>query len=714
MLHPLKSCLTERPIGRERRTVSMELERRIRVASDVGGTFTDLVYYDYDEASGTVGKIRTQKCDTTPPDFEQGVIDTLARSGLAPASVSFFAHGTTVVINALTERKGARTALITTSGFRDVLEIARGNRPDVFNFYFSKPKPFVPRHLRRELPERASYTGEILSAVDLRGLPLMVEDFRSENVEAVAVCFLHAYANPANEIATVDALRELWPELSVVASHHITREWREYERTSTTVLAAYVHPVTNRYLDSLDRRLTAEGLTGHPFVMQSNGGIATMHAARANPIAMVESGPASGVLGAAALGRVIGEPNIIALDIGGTTAKCSLVRNSTPVLTTDYKIEWSRTDAGYPIKTPVIDIVEIGNGGGSIAWIDDGGKLHVGPQSAGAVPGPAAYGRGGTEPTTTDAHLLTNRIDRDYFLGGEIKPDMAGVRRAFSGLSRRLGMAIEEAARGIIRVANANMVNALKLVSVNKGHDPRDFSLVAYGGGGGMHAGALAAELGIPKVIVPNNPAVFSAWGMLMTDMRRDYVRTQVILLDPAIAEAIHQAFDMLSIEAAEQFADDGVAADRLVFERYADMRYLGQDHVVKVAFPDGPVEAPQVTVAIERFHDAHEQTYAFRMNHPVELVNYHLVAFGLVNKPNMARRAPTDRTSGDAVRGEREVDFGEYGMRRTTIYERELLEPGAGVKGPAIIEEPATTILIHPDHHGTVDEYGNIHIRTT
>ena len=229
-----------------------------------------------------------------------------------------------------------------------------------------------------------------------------------------------------------------------------------------------------------------------------------------------------------------------------------------------------------------------------------------------------------------------------------------------------------------------------------------------------MHAGALAAELGIPKVIVPNNPAVFSAWGMLMTDMRRDYVRTQVILLDPAIAEAIHRAFDMLSIEAAEQFADDGVAADCLVFQRNADMRYLGQDHVVKVGFPDGPVEAPQVTVAIERFHDAHEKTYAFRMDHPVELVNYHLVAFGLVNKPNMARLAPTDRTSGDAVRGEREVDFGEYGMRRTTIYERGLMEPGASVKGPAIIEEPATTILIHPDHHGTVDEYGNIHIRTT
>ncbi len=691
----------------------MESQRRIRVASDVGGTFTDLVYYDYDEASGAVGEIRTQKCDTTPPNFEQGVVDTLDRSGLAPAQVSFFAHGTTVVINALTERKGARTALVTTRGFRDVLEIARGNRPDVFNFYFSKPRPFVPRHLRRELPERVSYSGEILAPVDLRGLPSIVEDFRSENVEAVAVCFLHAYANPANEIATVDALHALWPELSVVASHDITREWREYERTSTTVLAAYVHPVTNRYLDSLDRRLTAEGFAGHPFVMQSNGGIATLHAARANPIAMVESGPASGVLGAAVLGRAIGEPDIIALDIGGTTAKCSLVRSSTPILTTDYKIEWSRTNAGYPIKTPVVDIVEIGNGGGSIAWIDDGGKLHVGPQSAGAVPGPAAYGRGGTEPTTTDAHLLTNRIDRDYFLGGEIEPDMAAVERAFCGLARRLDVAAEEAARGIIRVANANMVNALKLISVNKGHDPRDFSLVAYGGGGGMHAGALAAELGIPKVIVPNNPAVFSAWGMLMTDMRRDYVRTQLVLLEPASADAIHRVFDTLTIEAAGQFADDGVAADRLVFQRYADMRYLGQDHVVKVAFPDGAVDAQLVRVAIERFHHAHERTYAFRMDHPVELVNYHLVAFGLVNKPEMARRVPTGGSSGDAVRGEREVDFGEYGVHRTVIYERELMPPGMDAEGPAVVEEPATTILIHPDRRGNVDEYGNIHIRT-
>jgi len=683
----------------------------MRVATDVGGTFTDLVYYDYDEATGQVGEIKTRKSDTTPPNFEEGVMNTIDQAGIAPAHFFFFAHGTTVVINALTEHKGSKTGLITTKGFRDVLEIQRGNRPDVFNFYFIKPTPFVPRHLRREITERSNFKGDIETPLALDELAGIIEDFRAEGVEAVAICFLHSYANPANEIAVLEELKRLNPELSAVASHQITREWREYERTSTAVLSAYIHPITNAYLDSLERRLNEGGFSGNGFVMQSSGGIAGMAAARRNPIAMVESGPASGVLGAVALGQLIGEPNIIALDIGGTTAKCSLVENAQVRLTTDYRIDWSRTNAGYPIKTPVVDIIEIGNGGGSIAWIDEGGKLHVGPESAGALPGPAAYGRGGTEPTTTDAHFITRRIDEDYFLGGEITPDMENVRQAFASLAKQLEVSIDEAARGIIRIANANMVNALKLVSVNKGYDPRDFTLVAYGGGGSMHAAALARDLNMAKVVIPVNPAVFSAWGMLMTDLRRDYLRTNLMLLDESATSEISSLFDSIESDARDDFQAEDVEADSLILQRQADMRYIGQDHVVKVDFPDGTITEETIGEAVERFHSTHEKEFTFRMEHPVELVTFHLVALGRVPKPELAKISSTGRSLNDTVRGNRLVDFDMDGIHETPIHERALLEPGMVLQGPLIVEEPATTILIPPGAYGEVDNYGNIHI---
>ena len=473
----------------------------MRIATDVGGTYTDLVYYE--PGSGAFGVVKT---DTTPPGFERGVLDAVRKAGCPIEAVDFFAHGTTVVINALTERRGAKTALITTQGFRDVLEIARGTRPDLYNFRFSKPPPFVPRYLRQEVRERVSYKGEILTPLHPEDLDPLVERFRAENVEAIAICFLHAYANHTHEAAAAARLRTLWPEVSVIASHEITREWREYERTSTAVLSAYVKPLAASYLSSLETSLTEDGFRGQIFVMQSNGGIATLPATRLNPISMVESGPVGGMLGAMALGRLINQTNLIALDIGGTTAKCTLIKDGQARITTEYKIGWTRTNPGYPIKTPVIDIVEIGSGGGSVAWVDAAGSLHVGPRSAGASPGPAAYGRGGTEPTTTDANLLTGRINPDEFGGDEMTADFNNLRRAFASLSERLGVSVEDAARGVIRIANANMVNALKLVSVNRGQDPRDFALVAFGGGGPMHATALAKELGIPKVIIPIHP----------------------------------------------------------------------------------------------------------------------------------------------------------------------------------------------------------------
>lgn len=684
----------------------------MRVATDVGGTFTDLVCYDVDKASGKVVGLRTAKTDTTYPQFDEGVMNAVAKAGLDPRGFDFFAHGTTVVINALLSRKGARTALITTRGFRDVLEIARGNRPDLFNLAFRKPAPFVPRYLRREVDERSTYLGEVTTALDPATLDPILADFRAEGVEAIALCFLHAYVAPENERLARDHIRRVWPEVSVIASHEISREWREYERTSTAVLTAYVHPAAQRYLRTLQRSLDGAGYPHAPYIMQSNGGIDTVQGAIRNPIAMVESGPASGVLGAAALGRLLGEDRIIALDIGGTTAKCSLIEKAQTRITTEYRIEWSRTEPGYPIRTPVIEIVEIGNGGGSIAGIDPGGRLYVGPESAGASPGPAAYGRGGTRPTTTDANLVTGRINPANFLGGEIVPDMANVRKAFAPLVDKLGGDTASVARGIIRIANANMVNALKLVSLNKGHDPRDFTLVAYGGGGAMHAVMLAEELQMPKVIIPVNSSVFSAWGMLMTDMRRDFVRTQVVLLTPGNGARIEEIFATMAGDARESFAADvatGAAPLRIL--RFADMRYLGQEHSVKVELPDGAFDAATLAAAIERFHATHEREYTFRLDLPVEIVNFHVVAFGDVPKHEPERLPVTGRLPVEATNGTRIVDLDEHGVHEAPIYDRDRLEPGMRFAGPCIVEEAAATLVVTPGRLVVVDDYGNLHV---
>ncbi len=468
--------------------------RSLRVSTDVGGTFTDLVCLETHTATG-VQTIRVNKADTTPPDFERGVLDVLARTGVALQDVDVMTHGSTIVINAIMERSGAKVGLITTKGFSDVLEIARGNRPDFFNLRYRKPPVLVLRRHRRSVPGRMTYQGVESEPLDLAGLPAILDGFRADRVEAVAICLLHAYANPAHERAVLDAVRAAWPGVSAVASHQITREWREYERTNTTVMSAYVQPVAARYLTRLTEGVAQQGFKGRLYIMQSNCGVDTVEATREIPITIVESGPASGFLAAAETGRLIGEPNVLALDIGGTTAKCSLIEGGKVSIVSTYWIERDRSHAGYPIMTPVVDLVEIGNGGGSIAWVDEFGKLHVGPQSAGAKPGPVAYGRGGTAITTTDANLVLGRINPDFFCGGSVQPDMAAVDRALGTLAAQLGVAPAEAARGVVRIANNNMINALKLVSVNRGRDPRDYTLLAFGGGGAMHAAALAAEL---------------------------------------------------------------------------------------------------------------------------------------------------------------------------------------------------------------------------
>ena len=682
--------------------------RITRVATDVGGTFTDLVCFVTDPESGQL-KLHTAKSDTTPPDFEIGVLDVLAKSGVEPSEIDFLAHGTTVVINALAERKGVTVGLITTEGFRDVLEIARGNRPDFFNLHYQKPPPFVPRFLRREVPGRMTYRGEELQPLDLSPVPEILEDFRSEGVQAIAICLLHSYADPSHELALQTEIKRLWPDIFSVASHRITREWREYERTNTAVLSAFVQPVAERYLKRLNEGVRDLGFSGALYVMQSNCGVDTVDSASRIPITMVESGPASGVWGAAELGKLIGEPNVLALDIGGTTAKCSLVHDGHVKIVTDYWIERTRVSSGYPIMVPVVDMVEIGNGGGSIAHVDEFGKLYVGPQSAGALPGPASYGKGGTEATTTDANLWLGRINRDYFCGGTIQADMAAVETSIRTIGARLKATNEEVARGIIRIANNNMVNALKLVSVNRGYDPRDFSLVAFGGGGPMHAVALAQELGIRRVVIPPGAAVFSAWGMVMTDLRRDYFVTRLIDLAPGSAEAMEAVFRESEDLAREQFQEEGIAPDRLRFVRYGRFRYQNQEHTTDVEISFAEIEEQHVCGIEANFHDTYEREYTYRLDAPVEMVGIHLVASAEAGRFTIKEREETGRDSSIAEKGVRDVDYALEGVHAATLYDGTLLEPGMQLQGPAIIEDPGMTVVVHPGNHVRMDGFGNI-----
>ena len=676
-----------------------------RIATDVGGTFTDLVCLTFDPATGET-LVKTAKTDTTPPAFEQGVRNVLDKAGVDLRQVSFFAHGTTVVINALTERKGTKVGLITTQGFRDVLEIARGNRPDFFNMLYEKPPAFVPRHLRREIAGRLDYKGAERVPLDLSPLPAILDDFRAEGVGAVAICYLHAYANPDHEAATLAEVQRLWPGLPVVASHQITREWREYERTSTTVLSAYVQPVAELYLTRLRDSLADAGLQVPVYVMQSNCGIDTLERAARIPITMVESGPASGFWGAAELGRLLGEPNVLALDIDGTTAKCSMIEGGSVRVMTDYWIERSRTSSGYPIIVPVVDLVEIGNGGGSIARADAFGKLHVGPQSAGAVPGPAAYGRGGTAATTTDANLWLGRINPDYFCGGEVQADMAAVKTALETLAVKIGLDATRAARAIVRIANANMAGALKLVSVNRGHDPRDFTMVAFGGGGAMHAVALAQELGVRKVVIPAGAAVFSAWGMLMSDLRRDVFLTRLMDLTPAAAPALTALCAEAEAEASRAFAEDGIT-EAPTFRRLGRLRYQNQEHTIEVEVP----ATPDISTLQAAFHTAYEKEYTYRLTAPVEVVGLHLIATSGIAKlsPKARDFGPSDATS--ALKGCRLVDYAEEGIHPANVYDGTRLLPGMAFHGPAVVEDPGSTVVIHPDNRAHLDRFGNLHI---
>ncbi len=672
------------------------------MAIDVGGTFTDLC--GLNEATGEYTFV---KDSTTPDNYATGVINVVRRSGIKGEEMNrFIGTGSTMVINALTEMKGAKTVLVTTKGFRDVLELQRSNRTDIYNLRYQKPKPFVPRRFRFEVDERTSYNGEEVRPLNRGDVEKAADACNQSGAEAVAIAFYNAYANPKHELECYDILRSRVKTPYITMSHDLSREWREYERMNTAVMNAFVQPKVHRYLTTLETELRKIGTKVGAHVMQSNGGVSTFEQGRKTPIYQVESGPIGGVIGAEVIGKTVGTANVITFDVGGTTAKTSLIDSGKMKINTEYFIGRSQFFSGYPVKVPVVDIVEIGAGGGSIAWVDELGSLKAGPQSAGADPGPACEGKGGTEPTLTDAFVLTGVIDPNYFLGGEIKLKPELSERAFGKVGAKLHMKAIDAAIGTIEIATANMVNAIKLVSVRRGYDPRDFAMVAFGGGGPMFATSLAEELGIRKVIVPRVPGVFSAWGMLMTDLRHDYIRTKVVSLEPDNLKELQSILDEMKEEATKQLGSEGIGGKDMRFEGFFDIRYRGQEHTISTPVPM-VMTRDSLALIHKRFQELHYRAYTFNLKDPTEVVNIRMVAFGRVKKhPPKPMKASRGRAKPAKTRS---VYLDESGFRRLPVYSRDSIPVGAKIHGPAIIEEPTSTTILRRGNLMTNDRYGNL-----
>ncbi len=672
----------------------------MRIAVDIGGTFTDLVAVDDD------GRVSRSKALTTPDDLARGIDDCLKGANVDVAGANFFVHGSTVTINAVLERKGARTGLITTKGFRDVYEIGRGNRPEGYNLFFKRPVPLVPRDLRLEVDERLYATGEVLTPLDETSAAAAIDALKKAGVESVAVCLLHSYANAAHEQRLGELLRQQFPEAYVSLSHEILREFREYERTSTTALNSYVGPLVRRYLVSLEKMLGAAGFHGTFRVMQSNGGVMSAETAKKMPVTMMESGPVAGVIAAARLGEALGCRHIISFDMGGTTAKSSLIKDFHPEVTSSYYVGGYVT--GHPMMLPVVDIVEVGNGGGSIAWIDPAGGLKVGPQSAGAAPGPACYGKGGVEPTVTDANLIAGRIDPEYFLGSGIRLQRDQAAAAImEKVGKPLGLSLEEAALGILTIANFNMSLSVRAVSVEKGYDPRDCVLVPSGGGGALHAIAIARELSVPRVIIPPMPAHFSALGMLMADLKHDYVQTFVRELADTSGAQIADAFAVLEKSATDTLREEGCKPEQMVLRRFLDMRYRGQEYTLPVPVTEDLRTLTDFSAIRARFDQMHQDHYGHSApKEPVMMVNLRLSALGKFD--NKLPLATASRAEDRGERGRRPVIFDTEPVD-CPIYLRSGFKAGDQLAGPAVIEELGATILVYPGDTMQVNELGQL-----
>lgn len=682
----------------------------IRVAIDIGGGFVDLVAVDEQ-----TGAMSWSKAGTTPHDLRECVREVFRRSGVEPTRVSQLLHGQTLVINAILQRKGARVGLITTRGFRDILELQRSNRRDIFNLQYRKPEPFVPRDRRVETEERTLADGRVLKEVDEKDLAAGYRRLREKNVESLAICFINSYANPENEARARELIqkwqaREAEPIRYLSISSDVCREWREYERTSTCVLNAYVMPLVDQYLCTLERDFRTLGVKGTLYIMLAEGGVASFAYAVERPIETVESGPVAGVVGALALAELLGAQNFISMDGGSTTTKASLVEGRRIRFTRDYAVERDAFRPGYPIRVPVVDIQEIGSGGGSIAWLDEMGKLKVGPVNAGAYPGPACYGFGGERPTLTDAYLVAGFLNPDYFLGGTMKLHTRLAEEALEPVARHFGISIEAAAQAVVRIANDNSAQLLRLISVQRGYDPRDFTLIAYGGSGPMIAPFIAEELEIPRVLIPViPPGNFSAWGLLMSDLRHTVLQTLVQRLDAkGSAALLSDTFQKLESEISDLYAAEGIT-EGVRFQRTADLRYYGQEHTITIPVPSGRYGEGDMVQMAETFAQYHEREYGFRLASAVELVNLRVTGTRAVWKPVPKRRIGQRTVERVAPVAERKVHWANGPTLHTPVYRRQDLPLQATIRGPGIIEEPTTTIIVPPGYVASVDDFGNL-----
>jgi N-methylhydantoinase A len=681
-------------------------KQRFALGIDVGGTFTDLVLIGMDD-----GAMVLHKTPSTPHDpseaMELGISEILSLAAAKPGDVGYFGHGTTVATNALIEGKIAPTALVTTQGFRDILEIRRQRQPHNYNIRLPKPAAPVPRHLRRELAERSFLMGREDVAPSRDELLRHIADFEEANVAAVAVVFLHSYRNPEHEKKVVGWLRDALPGKFICASHEVLAEFREYERTSTTVLNAGLGPVMSRYLDRLEARVQKLGLGAAPHIQQSNGGFASPQEAGQRPICTLVSGPAAGVTGAVQVTKAAGFRDIITFDVGGTSTDVCLIENATPLIARE------RDVAGFPVRFPMIDVHSVGAGGGSIAWIDDGGFLQVGPKSAGADPGPVCYNRGGTEPTVTDANVLLGRLNPAGLLGGRmaIRPDLA--RKAIEEkIAKPLGLSAEEAAEGILTILNETMVRAIRVISVERGYDPRKFALLAFGGAGPLLATPLARELGMNTILVPPGPGLLCALGLLVADARRDFSRTHISRLSEEASGLAELARDLGGQIEAWFAAQTATSAARAV-DWAADCRYVGQSHELTLPITGTPSDAGVVEQLAAAFNAEHTRLYGYAADAPIELVTLRATARLATARPPI-RVDKVVAKSKTAPRTHRDVHFPAIGLVKTAVYDRDAIAEGTTMTGPLIVEQMDTTTVVFPGQRVERDAFDNLILRST
>jgi N-methylhydantoinase A len=678
-------------------------KERLALGIDVGGTFTDLALVRLSD-----GAAFYYKTSSTPHDpseaMTRGLIELLKQSGVPASDIAYFGHGTTVATNALIVGKVAPTGLITTEGFRDILEIRRQRQPHNYDIRMPKPTPLVPRHLRREIRERTYLFGRENTPPQEDTIPTILADFRSEGVEAIAICFLHAYHNPAHEARIAEAVRTAFPQAFVCASHEVLAEFREYERISTTVLNASLGPVMQRYLRNLEDSAKTLGIVA-PTILQSNGGVASTREVEKNPVRTLASGPAAGVTGAVHVCKIAGFPDIITFDVGGTSTDVCLIEGGEPL------IRREREFNGYPVRIPMMDVHSVGAGGGSIAWVDSGGFLHVGPQSAGAFPGPACYGLGGTEPTVTDANVLLGRLPHDALLGGRMPIDRGLACKAVEEkVARPMGLGLEEAAHGILTILNENMIQAIRVISVEQGFDPRQFTLVAFGGAGPLLAAPLARELGLGRVLVPSDPGLLCALGLLVADVRSDFSMTRMMALDAVDMAAINASFVDLEADITRWFDKERIPPKARRIERAIDMRYVGQSHELTVKVGNGVLLPADLTSMVAEFKREHERFYGYASEGPLQLLTFRATAKAKVLVPPNQSAGTNGSRPATMPKSHRQIWFKEAGgYVDTPIYDRDVLGPDTKLKGPAIIEQMDTTTVLLPGQTLVTDINSNI-----